>query len=353
MDIEATVKQHLEYIRELQSSGGLFLASAQGVETGYDKAWLRDNFYTVMAFEETGDWEVVHQAWRAILHIFAQHRGKIQWAAENRPLETWQYIHARYHPETFDEFWEEWGNKQNDAVGAILFKLGHLTELGQSVVNDPVDYEMVQILVDYVASIEYWHDPDNGIWEEYEEVHASSVGAVVAGLKKVSEQSLAQVPPELIEHGENTLRDLLPRESESKFCDLALLSLIYPYNEAGSEMADEILNNLHYQFDRDRGVIRYKNDYYYNKNDDGFSEEAEWVMGFPWLSIIYSRRGEQEKARHYLHKTLACRTEEGKLPELYYSNSPQPNENIPLGWAESLLVVALKEYGRCFETQEV
>jgi len=29
------------------------------------------------------------------------------------------------------------------------------------------------------------------------------------------------------------------------------------------------------------------------------------------------------------------------VPELYYSNTNEPNENTPLGWSESLFIVAL------------
>jgi phosphorylase kinase alpha/beta subunit len=90
-------------------------------------------------------------------------------------------------------------------------------------------------------------------------------------------------------------------------------------------------------------VIRYKNDRYYNKNNDGTSEEAEWTMGFPWLSVIYSERGERERAQEYLDLARTALDGEGKLPELYYSHTSNPNENNPLGWAESLLVIALKK----------
>lgn len=344
MNTEAEIQQHLDNIRKLQASSDLFLASTSGVSTGYDKAWLRDNFYIILAFEAVEDWETVRRAWRAILEIFKRHKDKISWAAHNRPHESWQYIHARYHPETFEEFWEEWGNKQNDAVGAVLFKLADLEARGQGVVESETDRAMLQTLVNYLQSVEYWHDPDNGVWEEYEEVHASSVGACLAGLKSLQEHALAEVPPELIERGEEALRELLPRESESKYCDLALLSLSYPYDLLERELEEQILDNLSYQFDRDRGIIRYKTDRYYNKNQDGWSEEAEWTMGLPWLSIIHSRRGRLEKAREYLDKSRQVMVEGGKLPELYYSNSPEPNENIPLGWAESMFVVALKEY---------
>ncbi len=353
MNIEKEIQEHIKNIRALKASSGLFLASAQDVSTGYDKAWLRDNFYTAMAFEVTDEWETVLETWTAIMHIFEKHKGKIEWATHNKPHESWQYIHARYHPESFEEFWEEWGNKQNDAVGAIIFKLAEIELLGKNIIKTEKDKEIIQILIDYLKSIEYWHDPDNGIWEEYEEVHASSVGAVVAGLKKASLLDFVNVPEEVIKKGEQSLLDMMPRESSTKFCDLALLSLIYPYEVVSKETADKIIENLHYHLDRRSGVIRYKNDYYYNKNEDTFSEEAEWVMGFPWLSIIYSRRGEKEKAREYIYKTKKLEAQGNKLPELYYSNSDDPNENIPLGWAESLYVVALKEYANKFGESEI
>lgn len=335
------IQSHVDNIRDLKTDRGLFLASSQGVETGYDKAWLRDNFYISLAFEETGDWETVRELWRAIVDIFKKHKDKIDWAADNDPQESWQYIHARYHPETFDEFWEEWGNKQNDAVGAILFRLGELEKDDHGIIETDEDKAIVQRLVDYLASIEYWHDPDNGVWEEYEEVHASSVGACVAGLQAVSKLDYIDVADELIESGRAALDELLPRESESKFCDLAQLSLMFPYDVISREHADEILERLEYHLARDMGVIRYKNDHYYNRNQDGFSEEAEWTFGFPWLAIIYAQRGNKKKATYWLNKARETITDDGEVPELYYSNTDTPNENVPLGWSESMLVSAI------------
>jgi GH15 family glucan-1,4-alpha-glucosidase len=192
-------------------------------------------------------------------------------------------------------------------------------------------------------TVEYWLDPDNGMWEEAEELHASSLGAVVAGLKKAQSLPFITVPDGDIKLGEEALTMLLPRESASKFCDLALLSLFYPYGLMEGPVADEVLENMEYHLARRGGVVRYKNDRYYNKNNDGVSEEAEWTFGFPWLSIIYSRRGDRAKAEHYLQKTREIILPSGEIPELYYSNSRTPNENTPLGWAESLYIVALAE----------
>ena len=48
-NIKNIVDNHLNNLRKLVTPSGLFLASSKNVETGYDKAWLRDN---VSAFVE-------------------------------------------------------------------------------------------------------------------------------------------------------------------------------------------------------------------------------------------------------------------------------------------------------------
>lgn len=343
-DVQSKIDAHLRVIASLQAQSGLFLASASNVTTGYNKAWLRDNFYTCLAFEKVGQFDVVKKCWRAMLDVLVKHKGKIAWAAHNRPHATFQYIHARYHPETFEEFWEEWGNKQNDAVGAILYELGNLEVSGNGVVSNDDDREMINLLVQYVGMLEYWHDPDSGMWEENEEIHASSVGAILAGLKSVKRLSYVSVPDEYIKKGEEALYNhLLPRESKNKFADLAQLSLFYPYDLLPGHLSDHILEDIEYHLTKERGVIRYKLDHYYNRNADGYSEEAEWTMGLSWLSIIYAQRGNLEKAKKYLAQVERTITKEGLLPELYYSNEDRPNENTPLGWSESLYVIALLE----------
>jgi phosphorylase kinase alpha/beta subunit len=154
-----------------------------------------------------------------------------------------------------------------------------------------------------------------------------------------------EVDQDAIGRGEAALKALLPRESESKFVDLALISLIYPYNVVDKNMATQILDNLEYHLERDKGLIRYKFDQYYNKNPDGYSEEAEWCFGLSWLAIAHKQLGNQQRATEYLKKATATVTRDGKVPELYFSQSDEPNENTPLGWAESMYVVALYEVG--------
>jgi phosphorylase kinase alpha/beta subunit len=287
------------------------------------------------------DYDTVKKTVRALLDIFLKHEYKINHAIDKKPEHKHEYIHARFHPETFDEFWEDWGNKQNDSIGAILFLIGELEFHKIKVLNSDDDYRIVQKLVSYLSVLHYWEDKDSGMWEENEEVHASSVGACVAGLFSIKRVPQIQVPVELIRRGKLKLNELLPRESEKKFVDLSLLSLIYPYHIVSMSQTADILKNVEYHLVKERGVIRYKGDYYYNKNADGHSEEAEWTFGFSWLAIIYRNLGNNEKAEYYEKKTLETVNEKGEVPELYFSNSTDNNHNSPLGWSESLFIVAL------------
>ena len=346
---EQLIKKHVSILKGLRTKSGLFLASKKGVSTGYDKSWLRDNFYETIAFEIIGDWKTVERTYRSILNIFLKYEEKIDWAIKEKPRETYKRIHARFNPDTFDEFWEEWGNKQNDAIGCILYRLGEL-EINQkrSVIKTPDHIRIVNKLVKYLDAIEYWHDLDSGIWEEWEELHASSVGACVAGLKSIARVPQTEVPITLIKKGEKALNSLLPRESESRFTDLALLSLIWPYDVLRDDQRDLVLKNVEYHLKKERGVIRYKGDQYFNKNIDGKSEEAEWTFGLSWLAIIYEKMGDLEKAKELVKELIAIDTPEG-MPELYFSNSHEYNENTPLGWSESLFIVALYEMNERLE----
>jgi phosphorylase kinase alpha/beta subunit len=332
MDVRM-IKKSIQILKKLQAPSGLLMASKASVSTGYNRAWIRDNIYESLGFEAVKDKKALVKIYRALLDVILKHENKIDWAIVEKPTAAYKYIHARYDPFTLNEIYEEWGNKQNDAIGALLFKIGDLESKGIKIIRNKDDLRILQKLVYYLASIEYWQDKDNGVWEEAEEVHASSVGACVAGLKKIN--GIVDVPQILIQKGEETLNKLLPRESETKEADLALLSLIYPYNIVNEEQKRQILANIEEKLVRKMGIIRYLGDKYYNQNG-----EASWTMGFPWLAIIYQKLNKPDKYAFYMRKTLEAFNENGELPELYYANSSVHNENSPLGWAQALFLVA-------------
>ena len=173
------------------------------------------------------------------------------------------------------------------------------------------------------------------MWEENEEIHASSIGACVAGLKKISK--IIEMDKYLIRKGQNALNQLLPRESKTKETDMALLSLIYPYNIANKKQRSQILKNVETRLLREKGVIRYAGDRYYYRNG-----EAQWTNGLAWLAIIYKQLKNPSKYAHYMRKTVEAMNSKGELPELYYANSNEHNENTPLAWSQALFVAGLK-----------
>lgn len=331
------IQKSIQLLEELQHPSGLFVASPSN-STGYNNVWIRDNFYEALGFEVIKRYGVVVKIYRSLLDILLKHEYKIDYAIKEKPKHAYQYIHARYDPETGNEFWEEWGNKQNDAVGALIFKIGDLESRGVKVLRNRNDKRIVQKLVHYLESVRYWEDFDNGIWEKEEELHASSVGACVAGLKAVS--GIVKVKQSLIRKGRETLNRLLPYETPERKIDLALLSLIYPYNIVSLKQRRQILRLVENNLVRKMGLIRHQGDYYYHNG----SGEAEWSFGFPWLAIIYRNMKNYKKYAEYMKKTMMVMNEKGELPELYYAGTNQHNENSPLGWAQALYLVMMNEF---------
>ncbi|MFH1316132.1 MAG: glycoside hydrolase family 15 protein [Candidatus Woesearchaeota archaeon] len=329
------ITSSIRILTGLQNRSGL-LSASNAAATGYNQAWIRDNIYESLGFEALKKTKSLKRIYRTLLNVFLKHEWKIDYAIKEKPRYNHQYIHARYNPITSDEILENWGNKQNDAIGAFLFKIGDLENKGIKIIRNRNDKRIIQKLVYYLKSVEYWHDKDNGMWEENEEVHASSVGACLAGLKQIQKISKIDVPQWMIDNGQEALNNMLPRESRTKPVDLALLSLIYPFNIVSEEQRNQILTNVEEVLVRNRGILRYLGDHYYG---EGNGREAEWTMGFPWLAIIYKQLKNPRKYAYYYRKTIESANEKKELPELYFAGTDIHNENSPLGWAQSLYLV--------------
>lgn len=334
-------------LERIRLPGGLYLASPSA---DYSKAWLRDNVYEVLPYvnKATPHYE---ETYGRLLDILRYHEFKIDQMIRKKPTHSDDYIHARFHPETLTEFDEPWGNKQNDATGEILWGIAEGLRHGKQVIRDDRDRRLVQKLVKMLGSLRYWEDPDNGIWEEYEEVHASSIGACVAGLRAIRREGW-DVPDELIHRGEEALRTLLPRESTTKPTDLALLTLVYPFRVVTPEQRRRIVSDVEAHLLRERGVIRYQGDSYYSPlaDDHGrdqpwefyYGTEAEWTFGLPWLSLCHRDMGNHKKADAYLERTAAVEVAPGNLPELFYAGTDEPGPNTPLGWSVAMHILAIE-----------
>jgi len=320
----------INYLKELITPSGLFRASTQ-YTTGYNRIWIRDNLYISIGFESNKP--TIEKVYHSLLDLMIKYEWKIDEVIKEKPTEDFKFIHPLY-TDALEEIEGGWGWKQNDAIGGLLFHVGDLQQKGYNILYKDPYYKIIGKLVQYLKSIRYWEDEDNGMWEENKEIHSSSVGACVAGLEKI--KYFTNVPKNLIQKGRNTLKQQLPKESIIKKTDLSLLSLIYPYDIINTEMSLQILNDVEKYLVKKNGVIRYKDDKYYCENE----KEASWTMGFPWLAICYYQLNNLEKYKCYLQKSINSLTNDLKMPELYKEDK-EPNENTPLGWSQSLLIKAI------------
>lgn len=332
-------------LERLRLPNGLYRASTS---KDYDYVWIRDCIYMSLPYLNKQD-SFYEKTYYRLLDLFKEYEWKIDILCRQKPQYEWEYLHARYSKDEVREIHDQpWGHVQHDMIGAFLFGIGSGISAGKKMLRDEADRTIVQKLVYYLQHIEYWHDPDNGMWEEWREVHASSVGACVAGLKAV--ENVAEVPRVLLERGLETVMKLYPRESADKAVDLAQLSLVYPYRLLTGVMGEMIVSRVETRLLRHRGVIRYEGDSYYSLLEKHYGREhpaaffygteAEWTFGMPWLALCHRELGQPDKAAEYLQRTERIMTEPGVLPELYYSGTAMPNPNTPLGWSSAMYILA-------------
>lgn len=328
----------------LRMHHGLYRASSSDP---YRYIWIRDCVYMSLPFLRKSN-AVYEKTYYRILDLLKEYEWKLDILCKQKPKYEWEYLHARYSPDEVREIHDQaWGHVQHDMIGALLWGIGKGLDQGKKILRDNKDAAILQKLVRYLESVEFWHDPDNGMWEEGREVHASSVGACIAGLFAI--RNYADVPNYMLEKGLSTLFQLFPRESADKNVDLAQLSLVYPYRLFTGLLGEIIVSRVEKHLLRKRGVIRYEGDSYYSileqvhgrKEDREFyrGTEGEWTFGMPWLALCHLEFGNASKAEQYIKKTEELMIEPGILPELYYSGQNIPNPNTPLGWSSAMYIL--------------
>lgn len=347
-----TITESYAIIKMLESDG-MFVASTG---SQYQHVWIRDSFYMSLPFldKDCGTYE---KTYYTILDILRKLEWKLDIHTQRKPHFKHEYLHPRYSKDGLNEIEQEWGNIQHDSWGAVLFGIGEGVRVGKKMLRDDKDKEIVQKLVWYLNCCQYWLDADNGVWEEWEEIHSSSVSACVAGLKAV--RDIVDVPSDMIQKGYNTLANMFPVESADRPVDLAQLSAIYPFKVLIEDDAKYIIKRVESMLLRNNGVIRYQGDSYYSTVEDRgrhlplnqyHNTEAEWSFGFPWLALCHMELGNYKEAEKYIRKTERIMIEDSKLPELYFagdyrdSNGNRYNENSPLGWANAKYILAKEKY---------
>ncbi len=381
---------------------GLLPASTAVSNHGdYRDAWVRDNVYSILAVwglalayrsldDDAGrgtelEGRTVHLM-RGLLRSMMAQAHKVEAFKQSRhPSDA---LHAKYDTETGATVVgdDAWGHLQIDATSVYLLMLAQMIRSGLHVVWTEEEVHFVQNLVYYIERA--YRVADFGIWERGAksnhgrvELNASSLGMAKAALEALSgfdlfgargsHRTVIHVSPDNIAQSEITLSALLPRESNSKEVDAAVLSVIgYPAFAVHDpklvrRTRDEIKTKLEGRYglkrflrDGHQTVLEDEGRLHYEAEELKRFEniESEWPLFFTYLYLDALFRHDESEARLYgkkLADVLVERDGQLLLPELYYvplesieaerkapgSQLRLPNDNVPLVWAQSLYLL--------------
>lgn len=348
------IQQSHDILDRSKLSNGMWAASTSD---DYNFTWFRDTFYIALTYLDKDD-RTYERAFYGILDILKKYRQKIEYHMQHKPVEHWERIHIRYDAENFEEIDTPWSHAQNDAIGDILWGIGEGLKRGKKMFRDEEDKEIIQKVIGYLDNLEYHIDEDSSLWEEGVAKRSSSIGAVVAGLVSISDY--VYVPHEMIQKGYQSLYELFPKEHVGRDVDLALLTLIYPFNLFPKPMAQTIIHNVESELLREKGVIRYKYDNYYSTKEKEHGRnmcpefydqtEPHWVFGLSFLSLAHLTLGNLDKAKYYIDRTEELILEDGRIPELYFAGDYKDeygnnyNKNTPLLWSSAMHIQAKENY---------
>jgi phosphorylase kinase alpha/beta subunit len=396
-------RQMKEIILARQSAitGLLPASTAVNAHGDYTDAWVRDNVYSILAVwglalayrkfddDQGRTYELeysVIKLMRGLLMSMMKQAHKVErFKQTQHPMDA---LHAKYDTHTGDVVVgdDQWGHLQLDATSLYLLMLAQMTASGFAIIQTPDEVDFIQNLVYYIGRT--YRTPDYGIWERGNkinhgnpELNVSSIGMAKAALEAMNGLNLfgirggsatvIQVLPDEVARSRITLKSLLPRESNSKEVDSALLSVIgFPAfaveDEAIAEKTrQKILDLLAGKYgckrflrDGHQTVLEDPSRLHYEAEELKKFEnlECEWPLFFTYLFLDGLFRGDLEQAKTYrekLHSLLVEQAGWKLLPELYYvpqdriaaeqvnphSQARVPNENIPLIWAQSLYLL--------------
>ena len=373
---------------------GLFPAavvSSETAYTGYGNIWVRDNVHIAHAHHFVGQTDVAVRTVGALMSFFQTQRPRFDAIIQGDvdPEEVMNRPHIRFDGRSLAEIDQKWPHAQNDALGYFLWLYCRLARAGCIQVGE-AEQEMLWLFPRYFEAIQFWHDQDSGHWEERRKISASSIGAVVAGLRELRLLEEASRPRDvlnlLIASGESALRHILPWEcrqadpAKRRQFDAALLFLIFPLEAVDAAMAGRILADVAGHLQGDCGIRRYLHDSFWapdykqklapelrtaDMGDDMATRdalardggEAQWCIFDPIISVIYGRQYQTlrdpkllELQTVYLNRAIGQITGEGgpmppwKCPEAYYLEDGQyvANDATPLLWTQANLMMALK-----------
>ncbi|CAL4060069.1 unnamed protein product, partial [Meganyctiphanes norvegica] len=368
-------------------------------------AWVRDNVYSIlavwglsMAYKKNADldedraktYELEQSCvklMRGLLMAMMQQKDKVEkFKSSQAPIDA---LHAKYSSKTSQQVVGDdgWGHLQIDATSLFLLILAQMTASGLQIIFNLDEVSFIQNLVFYIESA--YCIPDYGIWERGDktnhglpELNASSIGMAKAALEAMNELDLfgARGGPASVIHVladeaqkcQAVLQSMLPRESNSKEVDSALLSVIsFPaFAVDDPNLIKKTRATIQNKLQGRHGCRRFLRDGYRTAKEDPSrlyyepwelkvfeNIECEWPLFFCYLILDYCFQGDKEAVKEYSEalEELLVTTDDGLrlVPEIYSvpndkveaeykepgSQDREAVGRLPFMWAQSLYIV--------------
>ncbi|KAG0057679.1 hypothetical protein BGZ83_005618 [Gryganskiella cystojenkinii] len=347
---QSNVRKRLDYyyrsvnaviLNRQNPTTGLIPASVAVTTHGdYRDAWVRDNVYSIMAVfglalayrrvddDEGRAYELensVVKLMRGLLFCMMRQAPKVEQFKKTQAIN--DCLHAKYNTATGDTVVADsaWGHLQIDATSIFLLALAQMTASGILIIYTTDEVDFIQNLVFYIERA--YRTPDYGIWERGNkinhgepELNSSSIGMAVAALQAINginlfgsrggPSSVIHVLPDEITRNYTTLHSALPRESNSKEIDAALLSVIgFPAFAVGDaklveRTRNEIIEKLGGKYgckrflrDGHQTVLENTSRLHYDAHELKIFEniECEWPLFFTYFILdgLFSENEEQ------------------------------------------------------------
>ncbi|CAD5110977.1 DgyrCDS331 [Dimorphilus gyrociliatus] len=384
---------------------GLLPATADPKHSFHDHAWVRDNVYSILAvwglalaYKKNADLDEdrakayeleqsVVKLMRGLLTCMMRQMNKVEkFKYTQSPKDA---LHAKYSVTTGATVVSDdgWGHLQIDATSFYLLILAQMTASGLQIIYTMDEVSFIQNLVFYIQSA--YRTPDYGIWERGDktnhglpELNTTSIGMAKAALEAMNEldlfgarggpYSVIHVLPDEAQQCQAILQSVLPRESNSKEVDAALMGIIsYPaFAVDDQDLIQLTKNTIVDKLMGEYGCCRFIRDGYKTAREDPnrlhyepwelsmFENiECEWPLFIAFFvldAIFNDTKADIEKYMTIL-ESLMIKGEDGikLMPEMYRvpahkveeecynpgSQIREPIGKVPQTWGQSLYIL--------------
>uniref|UniRef100_A0AC35U6Q3 Phosphorylase b kinase regulatory subunit n=1 Tax=Rhabditophanes sp. KR3021 TaxID=114890 RepID=A0AC35U6Q3_9BILA len=410
--ISQTIVEKADYVYHLVSkilmdyqsaTTGLFPRYSKDKDVGY----VKDSIYCALACwacslaykrldddrgRQTSLKQSAVKTMRGILYCWMNEIDKVNDFKEKNSPEF--ALNAKYDLQTAKPLAANFGHLQMDLVALFILALVQMTAAGVQVIYTQHEVAFLQNLVFYIERT--YRTPDYGMWERGSrynvgdaEIHASSLGMVKSALEAIngfnifgtSGSSASVIYVDIDGHNRNrtTFETILPRESNSKNTDAALIPTIgWPgFATHNPQVYDKTFNKCLKHLEGKYGLKRYLRDGYRTENEDASRKfylpdetakfdkiECQHPMFFAYLTLTHELKGDQKSAQKYWDKieSLLVHTDFSDsimvLPECYVLDEdlfekekahPNSQEFYPINpqefghhlWTNSIYLIAL------------